>query len=98
MHAPTKPDPQQLAVIRGDDFCVSQGANQGDSLSNAADLVLDDHYTLAKDAPIGDLAVHPGTGNRFEVAAGATMSRPGAVLTLEDRICQGFVCWLLTKD
>lgn len=87
MHPPSKPDPQQLAVIDGADFCVSQGANQGDSLSGATDLVLDDHYTLIKDAPAGVLAVHPGPGNRFEVAAGATMSRAGALLTLEARLC-----------
>lgn len=87
MPAASHADPHQLAVIRGDDFCVSQGANQGDGLSNAADLVLDDQYTLAKDAAIGVLAVHPGPDNRFEVTQGASVSHEGAFLTLEARLC-----------
>lgn len=87
MPALSHSDPQQLAVIRGDDFCVSQGANQGDGLSAVANLVLDDHYTLAKDASIGVLAVHPGPDNRFEVANGTTVAHTGAQILLEARLC-----------
>lgn len=79
--------PHQLAVIRGDDFRVSQGANQGDVLTGASDLVLDDQYTLAKDAPAEVLALHPGPDNLFEVADGTSVARAGAQLLLEARLC-----------
>ena len=49
------------------------------------------HYHLPKGRPLDALA------SPVRAPAPGVWSF-GAVLTLEDRICQGFVCWLLTKD
>lgn len=41
---------QGLRVFRAQDFCVSNGANLGDPIADARELMLDDVYQLAPDA------------------------------------------------
>jgi hypothetical protein len=67
-----------------------QGANLGDPLGIAADLVPDDIYRLARGARIGALALLPGDRRRFVVAQGGSLGLAGADLFLDARL--SFMC------
>ena len=62
-----KDDMQTIAVYQADSFKVVHGANLGDTMSFADELMLDDIYTLKKVSPrrilpiiLGDNGLHVG--------------------------------------
>jgi len=82
---------QSLPVYRAAQFRVTNGANLGDGIADAAELALDDIYTLAAEARRARLAVHVEPGARhFRIAEGSDLGRPGAALHLD--CCATFMC------
>ena len=81
MTEPTDPD-LNLPVIDGRHFVVASGANLGDVLSFAEDMVLDDVYRLAPDSRTKQLALDLDA-ERFRVAAGSRTGQPGATVCLD---------------
>ncbi|MEX3315765.1 Hint domain-containing protein [Sulfitobacter sp. PS-8MA] len=79
----SRPAPaQNIAVYRAAEFCASDGANMGDPLSFAAELMLDDSYELARDARPIRLSVETCAGN-LRLAADTQGGRAGADLHLD---------------
>lgn len=78
-HAPV----QTLPVFRATDFCVTDGANLGDALSFADELMLDDIYTLHEGAPQTLLAISQSDGTGFVIAAGSDIGTVGDPLHLD---------------
>ncbi|MEW9922125.1 hypothetical protein AB2B41_21165 [Marimonas sp. MJW-29] len=74
---------QDLPVLLADDFTVTLGANMGDPLSFAAELVLDDIYAVATGARTARLSVLPCGAGIFRIAAESEAGLPGAVLHLD---------------
>ena len=72
-----------LPVYRAADFGVIEGANLGDALSFAADLVLDDIYGLRPGAETLELAIQAATGKAYRIATSSPSGRPGAVIHLD---------------
>lgn len=72
-----------LPVLSGLDFEVVAGANLGDRLSFAADLIPDDSYTIAEGARSRRLSLHPDGPARFIVAADTATGTPGAVVHVD---------------
>ena len=79
-----------LPVCRAADFRVTFGANEGDALSVADDLVLDDIYTLGKSAALLPLALQPAEDDSFRIADVTGIGTPGAVLHIDCLL--GFAC------
>jgi hypothetical protein len=78
------PPAQIVPVFRADDFRAVDGANLGDPLSFAAELILDDAYALPGEPEPQTLAICPsGTDGALEIAAGGTLGTPGARLHLD---------------
>ncbi|KIN64717.1 Hint 2 domain containing protein [Sulfitobacter noctilucicola] len=82
--ARARPAPaQSLPVYRAEDIQCTDGANMGDALTIASELLLDDIYEV----PFGEdpqrLAVLPLDGTRFRVAEGTQIGTPQAVLHLD---------------
>ncbi|MDQ2095352.1 Hint domain-containing protein [Rhodalgimonas zhirmunskyi] len=74
---------QTLSVYRADMFPSVNGANMGDPLSFAEELVPEDGYALTSEAALLPLTVHPGESGRFTIAAGSQTGTPGATLVLD---------------
>lgn len=74
---------QSLPVFRADDFVVSQGANLGDPLACADDMMLDDVYALGPAAKPVRLSIHATDTAHLTVAAGSACGTPGAVIHLD---------------
>ena len=75
---------QTLSVYRSDDFPVSEGVAQGDGMSFADDLVMDDIYQLwdrRERTPIS-LALDEGSGH-FTVAEDSPLGTPGNQVVLD---------------
>lgn len=69
---------QSLPVIRAADFTVISGANLGDGLAHATDLMLDDVYALRPRARRHRLALSGGIGStRFRLAEGSEIGTLG---------------------
>jgi hypothetical protein len=83
---PADRPPLQLLVFAAEAITVTQGTNRGDALSVAEDLQPDDVYELSEAARPARLAVAPGAGTAFTVAAGSALGRPGAALHLDCRL------------
>ncbi|MDV4143929.1 MULTISPECIES: Hint domain-containing protein [Shimia] len=71
---------QQLPVYLADDFCVINGANLGDPVSFADELVPDDIYELATDADIHRLSFTIAEDDTYRVAEESACGTPGAPL------------------
>lgn len=71
---------QSLPVYLAEEFRVVNGANLGDNLSFAAELVPDDVYELSQFADVSNLVVSVGQDGELAVAPGSTLGTPGAVL------------------
>ncbi len=74
---------QSLPVFRAEDFVVTNGANLGDPLADAADLMLDDIYGLRPRArrqrlALTDLGRHP-----FPACTGSETGTPGHAVHLD---------------
>ena len=78
-HAPV----QALPVYRAIDFTVTDGANLGDALSYADDLILDDTYTLMETASQTLLAMSQSSDGDFSVAKGSATGTVGNPLHLD---------------
>ncbi len=83
---PTRPTRaiQTLPVYRSDDFRVVSGVAEGDGITFADELVMDDYYGLGVDAARTRLSVALGDNDRlFFVAEGTEAGRPGNALVLD---------------
>ena len=72
-----------LPVLPGAAFVAEAGANMGDSLSFADDLVPDDVYVLARGTRARRLSLHPDGPARFRVAEDTGAGRPHALVHLD---------------
>ncbi len=82
--ARARPAPaQSLPVYRAQDFTCTDGANMGDPLTIAADLILDDIYELPFGQDIQRLSVIPADQTRFRVAADSAVGQAQAILHLD---------------
>ncbi|MCW9044276.1 MAG: Hint domain-containing protein [Pseudopelagicola sp.] len=71
---------QQLPVHMAEDFCVINGANLGDALSFADELVPDDIYELSPKTEIHRLSMHIGEDDAYRVSDESATGIPGAAL------------------
>ncbi|SHH83069.1 Hint domain-containing protein [Cognatishimia maritima] len=78
-----KPIAQELPVYRADDLRVVHGANEGDALSFATDLTLDDSYALRQAARQSSLALTPDTNGHFRIAPTSSVGTAFAGLYLD---------------
>ncbi|WP_299042497.1 Hint domain-containing protein [uncultured Tateyamaria sp.] len=74
---------QSMPVYRADRFVVSEGANLGDALSHADDMMLDDVYSLMPGAQPERLSLGAGPADRLTVAMGSACGVPGADIHLD---------------
>ncbi len=82
-HMPTHLSPSKtVPVYRADDFRAIYGANEGDGLSFASDLVLDDVYTLCAAAQTASLDL-ARRGDAYVIAAGSQVGKEGAEIHLD---------------
>ena len=81
---------QNIPVHPADGLRATHGANMGDPLSFAAELVLDDIYELAPDSAVARLALVASSTHDFRIAAGSEVGSPGARLFLDCAL--SFMC------
>ncbi|GGX57299.1 hypothetical protein GCM10007385_27710 [Tateyamaria omphalii] len=74
---------QSMSVFRAESFVVSEGANLGDPLACADDMMLDDIYALAASAQPERLSTHAGDPSHLTVAEGSECGTPGAAIHLD---------------
>ena len=74
---------QSMPVYRADRFVVSEGANLGDALSYADDMMLDDVYSLMPGAQPRRLSLDAGSAEHLIVAEGSPCGVPGAAIHLD---------------
>lgn len=75
---------QSLPVFDAKDFIVTNGANLGDPLSFAADVMLDDIYTLSENARRLRLALSAVAGSDiFTIHKATEIGTPGSTLHLD---------------
>jgi len=75
--------PQSLPVFRASDIVATDGANMGDSLSFASELLLDDIYELPYGIEPARLSIQTRTDNSFCVAPDTDVGTPQAALHLD---------------
>ena len=80
---PGAPPVQTLPVVRADDFVVVDGANRGDALTDAGDLMLDDIYRLRPHARRVRLALSDDGGTAFALAEGSEAGTAGHAVHLD---------------
>ncbi|WP_342669893.1 Hint domain-containing protein [Cognatishimia activa] len=74
---------QQLPVYRATDFRVVNGANEGDAMSFAAELMLDDIYELRQGCYPAVLAMTPNGDASFKISGRSSIGHQGARLYLD---------------
>lgn len=85
--ARVRPAPaQSLPVFRAMDVTATDGANMGDPLSFASELVLDDVYELPYGAEPRRLSVLPGKDTLFRIAPDTDLGTPDATLHLDSAL------------
>lgn len=72
-----------LPVFAASDLVVSNGANLGDALSFADELVFDDTYFMRPRSRISRLAVAPARNGAFHIAQATDIGTPGGMLHLD---------------
>lgn len=77
---------QSVPVFRASDVRATYGANMGDALSFAAELILDDVYELARETAPLRLSLVPSAGSRFTVAEDTDAGTPGSALHLDSAL------------
>ena len=86
-HTPSLPGTAfALPVLPGIALEVVSGANLGDPLSFAADLIHDDVYSLTRGARTRLLSLHPDGPARFRVALDSAAGQPGALIHLASHL------------
>jgi hypothetical protein len=84
--APPETQTQTLLVFPASALVATDGVAEGDAISFADELVMDDVYQLAPEARRGRLGLSLPTdpaASTFAVAAGSELGRPGNVLHLD---------------
>lgn len=85
--ARSRPAPAHvLSVYRAQDFVASDGANRGDPLSFASELILDDIYTLPYDTRPQQLAILAGEDNHFRIAPESDVGMHRSRLVLDSAL------------
>jgi len=80
----SRPTPvQNVPVYRATDIMATDGANLGDPLSFAAELVLDDVYVIRSGVMPELLALLAQDNGRFRISDSATVGTPGATIHLD---------------
>jgi len=74
---------QSMSVFRAESFVVSEGANLGDALTCADDLMLDDIYELQAFAQLVRLSTHACDPAHLTVAQDSECGTPGAAIHLD---------------
>ena len=83
----SRPAPaQNLPVYRAQDFVASDGANMGDALSFASELILDDVYELPYGIQTQRLSILPGKNSHFRIASDTETGTPDATLVLDSAL------------
>lgn len=77
---------QSVPVFRAGQLLVTDGANMGDTLSFASELILDDVYEIAHGADIQRLSLIPTAAHSFRVAEDTSIGKPGAQLFLDSAL------------
>ncbi len=85
--AKSRPAPAQSVPILHARFVrATDGANMGDPVSFAEELILDDVYEVAADARPERLSIQTSTANSFFVAEDTSVGTPGAALFLDSAL------------
>ena len=77
---------QSIPVYRAEELIVTDGANLGEPLSFAGELVLDDVYSLSSNATIQRLSILADDKNHFTIAEDTQLGCAGAALHLDSCI------------
>jgi hypothetical protein len=72
-----------VPVYRAGQFCVVDGANLGDPLSVADDILLDDVYALGRTARLARLRIQAHGNDKYRVDAASNLGTPGNRLYLD---------------
>jgi hypothetical protein len=81
---PARHSVQKLPVFRAAGFVVTDGVAEGDALTIADDLVMDDVYQMSNQARRGILSVVEAFGDsRFDIALNSEIGTPGNRLFLD---------------
>ncbi|SFH34583.1 Hint domain-containing protein [Palleronia marisminoris] len=84
MPASIPPNPYRILPVHGArDLIASDGANLGDPLGPAEDLVAGDVYQLSIGAVCSSLVLSPCENGSFHVAPSSEVGRAGAAITLD---------------
>ncbi|MGJ8545130.1 MAG: Hint domain-containing protein [Sulfitobacter sp.] len=78
--------PQNMPVYRAESLCVTDGANMGDTLSFADELILDDVYELDAGAEPVRLSLVMADQDQFIVSSETQVGRPGADLHFDSAL------------
>lgn len=73
----------RLPVYAAQDVRVVEGANLGDAIAPADELLLDDVFALSRGAQREHLSVERLPGDRFRIAPQSDLGQPGAILHLD---------------
>lgn len=85
--AATRPAPvQSVPVFRAEDIIATDGANMGDALSFADELILDDIYEVQRGAAQARLSLLPLGPTRFRVASDTEIGTPDAAVYLDSAL------------
>ena len=83
----TRPTPaQSITVFLAEDCVATDGANMGDTLSFADELILDDYYTLKGAALAQRLAILPHEDGHFSIAPDTGTGTSGAALHIDSAL------------
>lgn len=74
---------QSLPVYPAASFMVVDGANLGDPISFAEELILDDAYALSRDAQLTELSIIIGATQGLSIASDSAVGTAGAALFLD---------------
>jgi hypothetical protein len=77
---------QSVPVYRATDFACTDGANMGDALSFAAEIILDDVYELPFAVEPQRLSLVPVTSSEFRVAEDSAIGTHGNTLHLDSAV------------
>jgi hypothetical protein len=77
---------QTLPVYCATDFSCTDGANMGDALSFASELMLDDVYELPFTTEPQRLSIFPTTSSQFHVAEDSELGTTGCTLHLDSAL------------
>lgn len=81
--APSALPAQRLPVYRAEQLRVTGGANLGDNLSFADELIPDDIYELRFGADILSLSIRVGNGAHYTISEESGLGTPGAALVAD---------------